>query len=179
MDRLTSMNVFVRTADLGSFAAAAEALRISPQMVAKHIARLESRLGTPLINRTTRRQHLTDIGRSYYERCKIVLSEAEAADAIALEMKITPSGTLRVNAPVTFGTSSLTPFITHYLAQYPETQIELTLSDRLVDPVEEGYEVILRIGELTDSQMIAYPLRPYRLIACASPDYLAQNGVPE
>ncbi|RJT42286.1 LysR family transcriptional regulator [Rahnella woolbedingensis] len=179
MDRLTSMNVFVRTADLGSFAAAAEALRISPQMVAKHIARLESRLGTALINRTTRRQHLTDIGRSYYERCKIVLSEAEAADAIALEMKVTPSGTLRVNAPVTFGTSSLAPFITHYLAQYPETQVELTLSDRMVDPIEEGYEVILRIGELSDSQMIAYPLRPYRLIACASPGYLAQNGVPE
>ena len=179
MDRLTSMNVFVRTADLGSFAAAAEALRISPQMVAKHIARLESRLGTALINRTTRRQHLTDIGRSYYERCKIVLSEAEAADAIALEMKVTPSGTLRVNAPVTFGTSSLAPFITQYLAKFPETQVELTLSDRMVDPVEEGYEVILRIGELSDSQMIAYPLRPYRLIACASPGYLAQNGVPE
>lgn len=179
MDRLTSMNVFVRTADLGSFAAAAEALRISPQMVAKHIARLESRLGTALINRTTRRQHLTDIGRSYYERCKIVLSEAEAADAIALEMKVTPSGTLRVNAPVTFGTSSLAPFITQYLAQYPETQVELTLSDRMVDPVEEGYEVFLRIGELSDSQMIAYPLRPYRLIACASPGYLMQNGVPE
>jgi len=173
------MNVFVRTADLGSFAAAAETLRISPQMVAKHIARLESRLGTALINRTTRRQHLTDIGRSYYERCKIVLSEAEAADAIALEMKVTPSGTLRVNAPVTFGTSSLAPFITQYLAQYPETQVELTLSDRIVDPVEEGYEVILRIGELSDSQMIAYPLRPYRLIACASPGYLTQNGVPE
>lgn len=179
MDRLTSMNVFVRTADLGSFAAAAEALRISPQMVAKHIARLESRLGTALINRTTRRQHLTDIGRSYYERCKIVLSEAEAADAIALEMKVTPSGTLRVNAPVTFGTSSLAPFITQYLAQFPETQVELTLSDRMVDPVEEGYEVILRIGELSDSQMIAYPLRPYRLIACASPGYLTHNGVPE
>jgi DNA-binding transcriptional LysR family regulator len=172
------MNVFVRAAELGSFAAAANDLRLSPQMVAKHIARLESRLGTALLNRTTRRQHLTDIGRSYYERCKIVLSEAEAADAIALEMKVTPSGTLRVNAPVTFGTSTLAPFITQYLAQYPETQVELTLSDRLVDPVEEGYEVILRIGELTDSQMIAYPLRPYRLIACASPGYLAQRGIP-
>lgn len=178
MDRLTSMNVFVRAAELGSFAAAANDLRLSPQMVAKHIARLESRLGTALLNRTTRRQHLTDIGRSYYERCKIVLSEAEAADAIAMEMKVTPSGTLRVNAPVTFGTSTLAPFITQYLAQYPETQVELTLSDRLVDPVEEGYEVILRIGELTDSQMIAYPLRPYRLIACASPGYLAQRGIP-
>lgn len=107
MDRLTSMNVFVRTSELGSFAAAAEALRISPQMVAKHIARLETRLGTVLINRTTRRQHLTDIGRSYYERCKLVLAEAEAADAIALDMKATPSGVIRVNAPVTFGSTAL------------------------------------------------------------------------
>lgn len=178
MDRLTSMNVFVRAAELGSFAAAAEALRISPQMVAKHIARLESRLGTALLNRTTRRQHLTDIGSSYYERCKIVLAEAEAADAIALEMKATPSGIIRVNAPVTFGASMLAPFITQYLDNYPGTQVELTLSDRMVDPVEEGYEVILRIGELHDGPLIAYPLRPYRLIACASPEYLAQNGTP-
>lgn len=179
MDRLTSMNVFVRAAELGSFAAAANALRISPQMVAKHIARLESRLGTALLSRTTRRQHLTDIGRNYYERCKVVLSEAEAADAIALEMKATPSGTIRVNAPVTFGASTLTPFITQYLDKYPDTQVELTLNDRLVDPVEEGYEVILRIGELNDSPMNAYPLRPYRLIACASPGYLAKYGVPQ
>lgn len=179
MDRLTSMNVFVRTSELGSFAAAAEALRISPQMVAKHIARLETRLGTVLINRTTRRQHLTDIGRSYYERCKRVLAEAEAADAIALEMKATPSGVIRVNAPVTFGSSALAPFITQYLDKFPETQVELTLTDRMVDPVEEGYEVILRIGELSDGPMIASPLRPYRLIACASSEYLEQNGVPD
>lgn len=179
MDRLTSMSVFVKAAELGSFAAAANALRISPQMVAKHISRLESRLGTALLSRTTRRQHLTDIGRSYYERCKIVLAEAEAADAIALEMKATPSGTIRVNAPVTFGTSTLAPFITQYLDKYPDTQVELTLNDRFVDPVEEGYEVILRIGELNDSPMAAYPLRPYRLIACASPEYLALHGVPQ
>lgn len=178
MDRLTSMNVFVRAAELGSFVAAAEALRLSPQMVAKHIARLESRLGTALLNRTTRRQHLTDIGHRYYERCKIVLAEAEAADAIALDMKATPSGTIRVNAPVTFGASMLAPFITQYLDKYPDTQVELTLNDRFVDPVEEGYEVILRIGELNDSTMTAYPLRPYRLIACASPGYLEQNGMP-
>ncbi len=178
MDRLTSMNVFVKAAELGSFASAAEALRLSPQMVAKHISRLELRLGTTLLNRTTRRQSLTDIGRSYYERCKIVLSEAEAADAIAMEMKATPSGIIRVNAPVTFGASMLAPFITQYLDQYPGTQVELTLTDRRVDPIEEGYEVIVRIGELQDSPLIAHPLRPYRLIACASPEYLAQHGTP-
>ncbi len=107
MDRLTSMHIFVKAAELGSFAAVAEALRLSPQGVAKHVAWLEARLGARLLNRTTRRQSLTDIGRSYYERCKIVLAEVDAAEAIALEMKATPSGTIRVNAPVTFGAALL------------------------------------------------------------------------
>ena len=179
MDRLTSMNVFIKVTEAGSFAAAAEQLRISPQMVAKHIASLETRLGTILINRTTRRQSLTDVGRNYYERCKIVLAEAEEADAIAMDMKNTPSGTLKVSAPVTFGAFTLAPFITRYLARYTETQVDLELNDRYVEPVEEGYEVVLRIGELTDSSLVAYPLEPYRLIACASPDYLLRMGVPE
>ncbi len=179
MDRLTSMSIFVKAAELGSFAAAADMLKISPQMVAKNVAWLEARLGARLLNRTTRRQSLTDIGRNYYDRCKIVLTEAEAADTVALEMKVSPSGIIRVNAPVTFGSNSLPPFITRYLAEYPGTEIELTLSDRIVDPVDEGFEVIIRIGELADSSMIAWPLRPYRLITCASPDYIAKAGVPE
>ncbi|EKM5758310.1 LysR family transcriptional regulator [Cronobacter turicensis] len=179
MDRLTSMTVFVKAAELGSFAAAAEALGMSPQMVAKHVAWLEARLGATLLNRTTRRQNLSDIGRSYLERCKVVLDEAEAADRVAQEIKGTPSGTLRVNAPVTFGATALAPFITRYLRQYPETHIELTLSDAIVDPLEAGYEVIIRIGELNDSSMIAKPLRPYKLIACASPVYLAREGIPQ
>lgn len=179
VDRLTSMSIFVKATELGSFAAAADALSLSPQMVAKHVAWLEGRLGARLLDRTTRRQNLTDIGRNYFERCKIVLAEAEAADAIALEMKATPSGTIRVNAPVTFGAYTLAPFITRYLAQFPDTQIELTLSDRMVDPIEEGFEVVIRIGELADSSMVAWPLRPYRLIACASPDYVARAGMPK
>ena len=178
MDRLASMNVFVKAVELGSFAAVADALGLSPQMVAKQVAWLEGRLGARLLNRTTRRQSLTDIGRNYYERCKIVLAEAEAADAIAQEMKATPSGTIRINAPVTFGAYELAPFITQYLDQYPQTQIELTLNDRMVDPIEEGFEVIIRIGELADSSLIAWPLRPYRLIACAAPDYIAREGFP-
>ncbi len=179
MDRLTSMNVFVKAAELGSFVAAANALQISSQMVAKHVAWLEARLGASLLNRTTRRQSLTDIGHRYMERCKVVLAEAETADAIALDMQTNPSGLLRVNAPVTFGSFALTPFITQYLEDYPETEVELTLSDRYVDPVEEGYEVIIRIGELSDTSMIARQLRPYRLISCASPDYIAKKGMPK
>ncbi len=179
MDKLASMNIFVKAVEQGSFAGAANVLKISPQLVAKNIAWLEARLGTRLLNRTTRRQSLTDIGRSYYQRCKTILAEVEAADAVTLEMKSSPSGIIRVNAPVTFGSYTLPPFINRYLAHYPDTEIELTLNDRFVDPVEEECEIIIRIGELVDSSMISWPLRPYRLIACASPDYIEQAGLPE
>jgi DNA-binding transcriptional LysR family regulator len=179
MDRLTSMAVFVRTADLGSFAAAAEATGISPQMVAKHVVFLEDRLGTALINRTTRRQSLTDVGRAYYDRCKLVLSEADAADSLAQDMRSKPKGVLRVNAPMTFGSFSLAPFVTRYLATYPDMQVDLTLSDRFVDPLEDGFEVMVRIGEVQDMSLVAVPLAPYRLIACAAPSYLARHAGPQ
>lgn len=179
MDKLVSMGVFAKSAELGSFAAAAQALDISPQMVAKHVAGLEADLGLTLINRTTRRQSLTDIGLAYYDRCKVVLAEVEAADALAQEMLSQPKGVLRISAPITFGAFSLAPFVTRYLARYPDVQIDLSLSDRYVDPIEDGYEVLIRIGELEDSSLIARPLTPYKLIACTSPSYLAQHGEPE
>lgn len=179
MDRLTSMAVFTKAAELGSFAAAADAMAISPQMVAKHVVYLEDRLGTALLNRTTRRQNLTDVGRAYYERCKQLLSDVDAADALAQEMRRQPKGIIRVNAPVTFGSFCLAPFVTNYLARYPEVQVDLTLSDRIENPLEEGYEVMVRIGALEDNALIAHPIAPYRLIACASPDYLARRGMPE
>jgi DNA-binding transcriptional LysR family regulator len=179
MDRFTSMNIFVKTVELGSFAAAADALTLSPQMVAKYVAWLEARLGSRLLNRTTRRQSLTDVGQRYYERCKVVLAELQAADDIAQEMQTTPSGIIQVNAPVTWGSHLLAPFITRYLERYPDTQIALTLNDRQVDPIEEGFEVVIRIGELADSTMVAWPLQPYSLIACASPDYVARAGLPD
>lgn len=179
MDRLTSMAVFVRASDLGSFAAAAEAMGMSAQMVAKHVVFLEDRLGSALLHRTTRRQSLTDIGRAYYDRCKLVLAEAEAADTLALDMRSQPKGVLRVNAPVTFGSFSLAPFVTHYLERFPEMQIDLTLNDRFVDPLDEGFEVMVRVGEVEDGSLIAHPLAPYRLIACASPAYLQRRGSPE
>ncbi|MBK1663378.1 LysR family transcriptional regulator [Rhodospirillum rubrum] len=179
MDRLTSMGVFIKAADLGSFAAAAEALAMSPQMVAKHVVFLEDRLGTALLNRTTRRQSLTDVGRAYYDRCKLVLSEAEAAEALAHDMRSRPQGVLRVNAPMTFGAFTLAPFVTRYLTRYPEMRVDLTLNDRFVDPLEDGVEVMVRIGEIADTALIAHPLAPYRLIACAAPSYLAARGTPK
>ncbi|MFM0153940.1 LysR family transcriptional regulator [Paraburkholderia sediminicola] len=178
MDRLASMTTFVKAVDLGSFAAAASALTMSPQMVAKHVSYLEARLGARLLNRTTRRQSLTEIGKTYYERCKLVLAEAEWADAAGDNATGTPRGRLRVNAPVSFGTHTLMPLVTRYLRQYPEVEMELILTDRYVDLVEEGFEAVFRIGRLADSSLTARALRPFRVVACASPAYLNQRGSP-
>ncbi len=171
------MQVFVRVVEKGSFSAAAEDFRISATMVGKHIAALEERLGTRLLNRTTRRQSLTEVGRIYYQRCKQALAEVEAADACANELQATPRGLLRMNAPVSFGANALIAAIDDYLAQYPDVQIELTLNDRIVNLVEEGYELAVRIGSLPDSSLIARPLRPYRMVVCAAPAYLEAHDL--
>lgn len=178
MDRLASMAAFVKAAELGSFAAAADALRMSPQMVAKHVVFLETRLGARLLNRTTRRQGLTEIGRTYCERCRLVLAEAEAADSLAHEAKAAPRGLLRINAPMTFGAYSLVPVVTRYLRQHPAVEVDLVLSDRFVDLVEEGYEAVFRVGPLVDSSLMALALAPFRVVACASPAYLRRHGTP-
>ena len=178
MDRLASMAAFVKAAELGSFAAAADALSMSPQMIAKHVALLEARLGARLLNRTTRRQSLTEIGRTYFERCRLVLAEAEAADSLAHEAKAAPRGLLRINAPMTFGAYSLVPVVTRYLRQHPAVEVDLVLSDRFVNLVEEGYEAVFRVGLLVDSSLTALALAPFRVVACASPAYLRRHGMP-
>lgn len=178
MDRLKCMLVFVKVTDCGSFAAASEVLNLSPQMVGKHISMLEEHLGTRLLNRTTRRQNLTEVGRMFYERCKVVLAAADEAEAVAQEMTAMPRGVLRVNAPVTFGAYGMSPLVVDYMRHYPDVQVELTLSDRYVDLVDEGFEAVIRIGPLADSALIARKLKPYQLIACASPRYLAEFGTP-
>lgn len=178
VDRLTSMEAFVAAAESGSYARAATRLGLSPQMVAKHVAALEQRLGARLLNRTTRRQSLTELGSAYLERCKHILGEAQAADSLAQIMNATPRGKLRISAPVTFGSYSLMPFVTGFLREHPEVEIDLHLTDRYIDLVEEGYEAAFRIGPLADSSLTARPLAPYRLIACAAPAYLAARGTP-
>ncbi len=178
MDRLASMAAFVKAADSGSFASAAAALGISPQMVAKHVTFLEARLGVGLLNRTTRRQSLTPIGEAYLERCRIVLAEAEAADELGQGAALAPRGKLRINAPVSFGSQTLTPMITHYLDRCRDVEIDLVLSDRYVDLVDEGFEIVFRIGALSDSSLLARALTPWLQVACASPSYLRARGVP-
>src|ERR1700682_1162909 len=135
MDRLTSMAVFVRVADLGSFAAAAKEFRLSPTMVGKHIRYLEQRLGSSLINRSTRRQSLTELGRNYVDHCRHVLEEIEAGEALAEEATRTPMGRLRVGAPLAFGAYAVAPALVAFMKRYPEIHIDLVLNDRMVDLV--------------------------------------------
>lgn len=175
MDRLTSMAVFVKAVDMGSFSAAADALEMSPQLVGKHVQDIEQRLGVRLLNRTTRRQSLTDFGRSFYERSKIVLAEVEIAESLAAETRATPTGKLRINAPVSFGMKTLAPKLPEYMRRHPKVAVELSLSNRAVDLVDEGYDVAFRVGELSDSGLIARPLAPYRFVLCAAPSYLERH----
>jgi DNA-binding transcriptional LysR family regulator len=172
MDRLLSMTVFARAVELGSFSAAAESFRMSPQLVGKHVYLLEQHLGVRLLNRTTRRQHLTEIGASYYEKVKLILAEVASAEGLAAERQARPSGRLRINAPVSFGIHALMPRLTEYMATYPDVQVEVSLANRYVDALEEGADAVFRVGELSDSSRIARRLAPYRLILCAAPAYL-------
>ena len=178
MDRLASMNAYVASVEKGSFAAAATALGMSQQMVAKHVTYLEARLGARLLNRTTRRQSVTEIGRTFYDRCKLVLADADWADAVAEEAKGAPKGRLRISAPVSFGSQSLMGLVTRYLCQYPDVEIDLVLDDRYVDPVKDSFEAVFRIGEIGDTTLTKYRLAPFRVALCASPDYLAERGTP-
>jgi DNA-binding transcriptional LysR family regulator len=176
MDRLTSMNVFVKAVDSGSFSAAADALRMSPQLVGKHIQTLEQHMGVRLLNRTTRRQSLTDIGQSFYERARIVLAEVEEVDSLVAETRSVPRGRLKINAPATFAIHALAPRLHAYLNANPEVSIDLTMTNRFVDLIDEGYDAVFRIGELSDSSLIARALAPYRLVLCAAPAYLASHN---
>ncbi len=178
-DRLTEMEVFLKAAETGSFAAAAARLGLSPQMVGKHIATIEQRLGTRLLNRSTRRQSLTEAGLLYLEGCRRTLAEADAAAASVAAQAGTPRGTLRVTAPVAFGTVRLVPEATRFLAMYPDIRLHFELTDRRINLIEEGFDAAVRIGDEPDSTLVARALAPYRLIPCASPDYLARRGMPK
>jgi len=178
MDRLTSMSVFVKVADLGSFAAAANELRLSPTMIGKHVRYLEERLGSLLINRSTRRQSLTELGRNYLDHCRHLLEEAEAGDALAEETLRAPRGKLRVATSVAFGSYSLASAVVRFMKKYPDVTLELVLSDRMVDLLDEGIDATIRVGALTDSTMMSRSLSPYTGVVCAAPRYLAERGTP-
>jgi DNA-binding transcriptional LysR family regulator len=178
IDRLTSMAVFVKATDLGSLTAAATALGMSSQMAGKHIRALEDRLGTPLMRRSTRRQSLTDAGRLYYERCRRVLVEVEAAETVIEDVSAAPRGRLRISAPVGFGATRLAPMLTDFMARYAAIEIVLDLTDRYVDLVAEGYDAVIRLGPIAETSLVARELIRHTQVVCASPAYLAAHGAP-
>ncbi|MEQ8394587.1 LysR family transcriptional regulator [Thalassobaculum sp.] len=178
LDNLTAMASFARVVEEGSFSQAAIRLGLSKSAVSKQIARLEDHLGTRLLNRTTRRLALTEAGTRLYERCQRIVAEAEAAEAEAGSMQSEPSGLLRVSTGMSFGQEHLAAHLPALLDRHPGLSIELVLNDRIVDLVEEGYDVALRIAEMADSPLIARRLAPVRRILAAAPSYLARHGTP-
>ena len=179
MDRLLSMAVFVRSVELGSFAAAAEALRMSPTMVGKHVQYLETRLGVRLLNRTTRRQGLTAFGQAYYERARSILADVRDADALAANYLDTPFGTLKVTMPSLLGRLCVAPILMKLVEDYPSLRLSLTMDDRLTDIAAEGYDLAVRTGAAeTGRNLEAIPAGSHVMIVCASPDYLARAGSP-
>lgn len=172
MNQLESMKAFVAVVEQGGFSKAARLLNKSTASITRQIQDLEAALGTRLLVRTTRRVHPTDTGEAYYLRSQRILEEIAEADAIAGEDTLRPRGRLRVNAPVSFGMRRLQTLVPSYLAAYPDVRLELQLNDRRVDLVEEGYDLVIRIGLLRDSSLIAKRVGTVRLVLCASPAYL-------
>jgi DNA-binding transcriptional LysR family regulator len=177
MDRITSMTAFVKVVDAGGFAAAARKLNMSPSMVTTHVRALEERLGVRLLNRSTRRISVTEVGEAYYERCQQILTDVDDAENIAQSLHSTPRGTLRLNASVAIP-PFLAPAIAEYGARYPDVSISMTMTDRMVDLVEEGFDLAIRTFAISDSAFIVRRITMYRLVVCAAPEYLARHGAP-
>jgi DNA-binding transcriptional LysR family regulator len=178
MDRLDAMQAFVAVADLQGFAPAARKLGLSPSAVTRLIAALEERLGARLLQRTTRQVALTDVGARYLERVRRILGDVEEAEAAAEGERSRPSGRLAVSAPVGFGRLHVSPVMSAYLKRYPEVSAELLLSDQMINLVEDGVDLAVRIGHLADSTLVARHVGEMRRIVVASSGYLKARGEP-
>ncbi len=178
MDQLKCMQVFTKVVELGAFVAAAEALEMSPPMASKHVKRLEDRLGVRLLNRTTRTVSTTEAGRTFYQHCQLIFGQIEEAIAEASNLQLEPKGQLKINAPLSFGRVHLSRAVAAFQGCYPQISVDLTLNDRIVDIVDEGFDVAIRIGRLADSSLIARTLAPCRMTLCAAPAYIGERGKP-
>jgi DNA-binding transcriptional LysR family regulator len=178
MDRLEAMSVVVAVAETGSFSAASRRLRTPVARVSRKVAELETRLGTEVFQRTSRRIALTDAGLSYIEACRRILEQVEDAEQEASGEYTTPKGDLSVTAPWGLGHMHLMPLALQFLDTHPEIALRLALTDRVINPIEEDIDVSIRIGPLPDSSMIASHIGSVRLVTCASPSYLAAYGTP-
>lgn len=180
MNRLRAIEVFVTIVDQGSFAAAADALGMSRNMASRHLADLEAHLGARLLTRTTRSHSLTSTGAVYLERARNVLAQLDEADRIAGLHTLTPQGRLALSAPMSFGVHHVAPYLGRYTASNPQVTVDMSLNDRTVDLVEEGFDVAIRItGKLADSNLIARRIADVQVILCASPGYIASHGSPD
>jgi DNA-binding transcriptional LysR family regulator len=178
MDKLSGLRAFVKVVEHGSFTEAARSLRLSRSAVSKAVMELEQELGAQLLNRTTRSATPTENGRAYYERAVAILADLEEADLAVTRMQAEPRGLLRINAPMSFGTLQLGPALAAFMENYPALQIHLTLDDELIDALQEGHDVTLRIGDLASSSLIARRLIGLPRVFCASPAYIARRGAP-
>jgi DNA-binding transcriptional LysR family regulator len=178
MDLLASMKVFAAVVDAGSFAGAAERLGSSRAMASRQVQNLEEHLGTRLLNRTTRKLSLTETGREFYERCVQIVHDIAEAEQVAGQMTSTPRGVLKVTMPLSYGQHRLAALIGEYAQAYPQVLLDISLSDRKVDIVEEGFDLAVRIGTLAQSDLIARKIAVVRGVVCAAPSYLARHGAP-
>lgn len=179
MDRIDAMRAFVTVVNEGTFTSAADRLAMSPQLASKYVSQLEQHLGVRLLNRTTRKLHLTEAGAQYHQHAQQVLDDIDDMENQLGDLQTQARGLLRISAPVSFATRHMAQLLSDFQSTHPDVGIDLQLNDRKVDIVEEGFDIALRIGHLKSSSLIAKRIAPVRVVLCASPDYLARYGTPE
>jgi DNA-binding transcriptional LysR family regulator len=179
MDKIARMTAFAKVAETGSFTKAAQQLHLSPTIISKHVRELEESLGVRLLNRTTRKVNLTEIGSVFYEHCAELLTQLEDLENVAGRLQSTPSGVLRVSAPLAFGASQIAAVLPGFAAAHPGVTVELILMDRYVDVVEEGFDLAITMDELLNSTYITRLLCTMRTIICAAPGYIVTHGRPQ
>jgi len=178
MERLAEMMTFAKVVETKSFSGAARALATSKSLVSKQVGSLESALGVRLLNRTTRRMSLTEIGAAYYEHCARIAQEIDAAAETVTQLQVEPRGVLRLTSPVIFASLHLAPAVQAFLKRYEQVEVELNATDRVIDIVEEGYDLAIRITDHPSPNMVARKIAQVRWVTCASPEYLALHGTP-
>lgn len=178
MNNYSDIVAFVRVVEAHSFVAAAQSLGMSPSAISKAVSRLEERLGARLLNRTTRSLSMTDLGTSFYERCRQALGQLDHAESEVSESRGVPRGRLRVDVPNSLGRRIIVPALPRFIAQYPELNVQMSMNDRLVDLVQEGIDAGLRVGTLSDSSLIARRVGMLRGVTCASPEFIERVGAP-
>lgn len=178
MRSLDEIEAFAAVVEHGGFTRAADALNIGKSAISKQVAKLEDRLGAQLLIRTTRKISMTEVGQAFYDRCRVIIADLEDAERAVVDLHEEPRGLLRINAPMSFGVMHLAKEVASFMAVHQELTVELDLSDRVVDVVEEGYDLVIRIMRLPDSTLIARKLAAFDRVICASPEYWAANGKP-